>query len=44
VELGVFDLVEGINTLDFTTLEPNPGAEPGNLLGLDYVFLTRNVP
>ncbi|UCG86568.1 MAG: DUF2961 domain-containing protein [Gemmatimonadota bacterium] len=40
-KLGVFDLVQGINTLEVETQEPNPAASPGNLFGLDYVFLIR---
>jgi hypothetical protein len=39
--LGVFDLVAGENTLEVVAIEPNPAASPGNLFGLDYVFLTR---
>ena len=40
-KLGVFDLKEGDNTLVVETLEPNPKAKPGNLFGLDYIFLIR---
>jgi hypothetical protein len=40
-KLGVFDLVEGVNTLEVETLEPNPAASPGNLFGLDYIFLVK---
>jgi len=39
--LGVFDLVEGDNTLEVRALDPNPAARPGGLLGLDYIFLIR---
>jgi len=39
--LGVFDLVEGDNTLEFRALTPNPSARPGSLLGLDYIFLVK---
>ncbi len=39
--LGVFDLVEGVNTLEVETLEPNPAASAGNLFGLDYIFLIK---
>lgn len=39
--LGVFDLRAGENTLEVVTLDPNPAAASGNLLGLDYVFLVR---
>ncbi len=40
-KLGVFDLKEGDNTLTAVALKPNPKAKPGNLFGLDYVFLIR---
>jgi len=39
--LGVFELKKGDNTLTAEILEPNPNAAPGNLLGLDYVFLVK---
>lgn len=39
--LGVFDLKEGANTLEVEVLDPNPRASPGNLFGLDYIFLVR---
>lgn len=41
VQLGVFDLVDGTNTLEVENLEPNTAASPGNLFGLDYVFLVK---
>jgi hypothetical protein len=41
VLLGVFDLMEGTNTLEVETLDPNPAASPGNLFGLDYIFLVK---
>lgn len=40
-KLGVFDLKEGDNTLEAEALEPDPAARPGNLFGLDYIFLIR---
>lgn len=39
--LGEFNLKAGDNTLTAEILEPNPQAGPGNLLGLDYVFLVK---
>jgi len=39
--LGVFDLKAGDNTLTAELLERNPNAAPGNLLGLDYIFLVK---
>ena len=39
--LGVFDLEAGDNTLTAVALQPNPKAEAGHALGLDYVFLVR---
>jgi hypothetical protein len=39
--LGTFSLRKGDNLLVAELLEPNPSAAPGNRLGLDYVFLTR---
>lgn len=39
--LGVFDLVEGDNTLEVRALAPNPAAQAGARLGLDYIFLIR---
>ncbi|MHB8054836.1 MAG: glycoside hydrolase family 172 protein [Candidatus Aminicenantales bacterium] len=39
--LGVFELKQGDNTLTAEILEPNPKAAPGNLLGLDYIFLVK---
>ena len=39
--LGVFDLNRGDNILEVLLLEPNPQAKPGNLFGLDYIFLER---
>ena len=41
-KLGLFDLKEGDNTLVVEALEPNSKAKPGNLFGLDYIFLVRN--
>ncbi len=35
------ELAEGENTLTALALPPNPNAEPGNRLGLDYVLLVR---
>jgi hypothetical protein len=40
-KLGVFNLKEGDNTLTVEALEPNPKAKPGNLFGLDYIFLVK---
>jgi hypothetical protein len=40
-KLGVFDLVEGDNTLVVEALEPNSKAKPGSWFGLDYIFLIR---
>jgi hypothetical protein len=37
--LGVFALKEGDNTLAAEALQPNPKSQPGNLFGLDYIFL-----
>jgi hypothetical protein len=39
--LGSFHLNQGANILEVELLEPNPSAKPGNLFGLDYLFLTR---
>jgi hypothetical protein len=39
--LGTFDLNAGDNILEVSVLEPNPKAKPGNLFGLDFIFLTR---
>ena len=41
VQLDVFDLSEGVNTLEVETTEPNPAADSGNLFGLDYIFLIK---
>ena len=40
-KLGVFDLKEGENTMEVEALQPNSAAKPGNLFGLDYIFLIR---
>ncbi len=40
-KLGVFELKEGDNTLEIRVLSPNREARPGNLFGLDYIFLIR---
>jgi hypothetical protein len=40
-KLGIFDLKKGENVLAVETLAPNPAAKPGNLFGLDYVFLVK---
>jgi hypothetical protein len=40
-KLGVFELKEGDNVLTAEALEPNPEAQPGNLFGLDYIFLVK---
>jgi hypothetical protein len=40
-KLGLFDLKEGDNTLVAEALPPNPDSRPGNLFGLDYIFLVR---
>ncbi len=40
-KLGVFDFKEGKNVLTAEALEPNPKARPGNLFGLDYIFLVK---
>lgn len=40
-QLGIFDLKRGDNVLSVKTLEPNPAARPGNLFGLDYIFLIK---
>ena len=39
--LGRFQLKQGDNILEISLLEPNPLAKTGNLLGLDYILLTR---
>jgi len=39
--LGEFDLKSGDNVLTAEILPPNPAAQPGNLLGLDYVLLIK---
>jgi hypothetical protein len=39
--LGNFHLNRGDNILNVSLLEPNSEARPGNLLGLDYLFLIR---
>jgi hypothetical protein len=41
-KLGVFDLREGDNTLTVENLAPNSQAKPGNLFGLDYLFLIES--
>jgi len=41
-KLGVLELTEHIDTLEVVALESNPDASPGSVLGLDYVFLTKN--
>ena len=40
-KLGVFEFKKGDNILEIVTVEPNPKAKPGNLFGLDYIFLIR---
>jgi len=40
-KLGRFDLPEGENVLEIEALEPRPEVSPGNLFGLDYIFLIR---
>ena len=40
-KLGLFDLKEGENILVVEALPPNSEARPGNLFGLDYIFLVR---
>jgi hypothetical protein len=40
-KLGVFDLKKEDNTLVVETLKPNLKAKPGNLFGLDYIFLIK---
>ncbi len=39
--LGIFPLRKGANTLTVELATPNAEAKPGNLFGLDYVFLVR---
>ncbi len=39
--LGTFDLKAGDNILEVSLMEPNPKGKPGNLFGLDYIFLSR---
>lgn len=39
--IGRFRLNQGDNVLEVSLLEPNALAKPGNLLGLDYIFLIR---
>jgi hypothetical protein len=41
-KLGLFDLQAGDNTLEIRAMAPNPEARPGNLFGLDYIFLVRH--
>jgi hypothetical protein len=43
-KLGVFALKKGENILAVEALEPNPSAKPGNLFGLDYIFLIKQPP
>ncbi len=38
---GTHDLTSGDHALIFTLESPNPAASPGNMVGLDYVRLTR---
>jgi len=40
-KLGIFDLKEGDNILEVRALASNREARPGNLFGLDYIFLIR---
>jgi hypothetical protein len=40
-KLGPVDLKKGDNILVAEALEPNSQARPGNLFGLDYIFLIR---
>jgi hypothetical protein len=39
--LGRFQLKKGDNVMEVKLSEPNSEAKPGNLLGLDYILLTR---
>ena len=39
--LGRFQLKQRDNILEVNLLDPNPQAKPGNLFGLDYIFLIR---
>jgi hypothetical protein len=40
-KIGTFGLKKGENTLTVELLEPNSKGKPGNALGLDYLFLTK---
>jgi len=40
VELGVFDLKAGQNTISFTVKGANPQAKKAYMVGLDYLLLT----
>jgi hypothetical protein len=39
--LGVFRLKKGENALTIESIAASPAAQPGNLFGLDYVFLIK---
>jgi hypothetical protein len=41
-KLGLFDPRAGDNTLEIRVMAPNPEVRPGNLFGLDYIFLVRH--
>lgn len=40
-KLGVFDLKRGAHVLTVEALDPNPAARPGNVFGLDFIFIVR---
>ncbi len=40
-KLGMFEFNKGENTLGVEALIPNSEALPGNLFGLDYIFLIK---
>ena len=41
LDWGTHELTAGDHQLTFTLAAPNPAAQPGNLVGLDYVRLVR---
>lgn len=39
MDLGAFELKQGVNVIEVTALEPNATAEPRRMFGLDYIKL-----